>query len=93
MSIEDQNGYFHSPNGTTTGTYYNPLWANWLVNLNYIEETEMFICPSRNEKNFSGGWKAYGARYSSDGTPKFKDSKGGDINTNTFDSDTMDVRR
>ena len=88
MSIDDQQGYFHSPNGTSTGTYYNPLWSRWLVDNKYIKSESVFLCPSRSEGSYNPGWSAYGARYSSDGTPYFTGSNGGDVAVRDFDTET-----
>ena len=88
MSIDAQNGFFHAPAGTTTGTYYNPLWSNWLLSQNYTDDSSVFLCPSRNTNSFGSGWNGYGARYSGNGTPKFTGSKGGDINTSGYSDET-----
>lgn len=86
MSVGDQNGYFHSPQSMGTGTYYNPLWSNWLTKLTSGVEEQVFLCPSRENPQWNNGWGAYASRTSNNGTPKFKGSKGGDINYVTLES-------
>jgi prepilin-type N-terminal cleavage/methylation domain-containing protein/prepilin-type processing-associated H-X9-DG protein len=86
LSITDQNGYYHSPQSTGTGTYYNPLWSNWLK-IRYGDMNEsLFLCPSRENANYYSGWGSYASRTSNNGTAKFTDSHGGDINFNLLES-------
>ena len=65
--MNDNDGFFHSPNGTTTGTYYNPLWSNWLNQKGYMDVTDVFLCPTRKSEGWNQGWRSYGARYSNAG--------------------------
>ena len=80
MSIGDQNGYYHSPQGTGTGTYYNPLWSNWLQRAVSEVDDQVFLCPSRDNPQWNNGWGAYASRTSNNGTARYDGSRGGDIN-------------
>ena len=53
MSVGDQNGFYHSPNNTSTGSYYNHLWSRWLKDKVVDTAEDVFLCPSREGANWS----------------------------------------
>jgi prepilin-type processing-associated H-X9-DG protein/prepilin-type N-terminal cleavage/methylation domain-containing protein len=69
MYKDSNNGYFWSPNATTTIPTPGALipWSVKLVDEKYLPNLEITECPSSKYKNPVPGWNCYGASYNGNG--------------------------